>query len=98
MMKFDFHCKWDDEGVGLYIDSGKESEKVGRIPKGVHRAILNVAAPRISDGKEIKLFKCILTPNFSKQSMNVRLFDEKMKIAEYVIEVDAKDAEIIKEK
>lgn len=97
MMNFDFNCKWDNEGVDLYIDSGKGSEKVGRIPKGIPQAVLNVAAPRISDGKEIKLFKYILTPNFDKQSMNVRLFDEKMKIAEYVIEVDAKDAEIVKE-
>jgi hypothetical protein len=97
MAKFDLHCKWDIDGVDLYVDSGKGSEKVGRIPKNVRQATLNAIAPRLSDGKDVRLFRYVLVPNFEKQSINVRLFDGEMQVIEYEIVVDAKDATLVKE-
>lgn len=97
-MEFDLHCKWNNDGVDLYINKGTESEKVGRIPRGVCQATLNAIAPRKSDGTYVNLFRYVLTPNFDEQSMNVQLFNGAMEIEKYEIVIDAKNIELVKEK
>lgn len=94
MREFDLYCKWDDEGVNIYVND----EKVGKIPKGVKQAVLNATAPRLSDGKEVRLFRYVLTPNYDEQSINVQLFEDAAKLIEYQITADAKNVEIVKEK
>jgi hypothetical protein len=100
MLRFDLQCKWDNEGVDLYINRGtnKQYEKVGRIPKGVCQATLNAVAPSTVDGKEIDLFKYILIPNYEERSMIVRMINGVMEVVDYEITGDTKNIKIVKEK
>jgi hypothetical protein len=98
-MEFDLHCKWVNDGVDLYINSGKGSEKVGRIPRGIRQATISAIAPIYGDGEYVNLFRYVLTPNFDEKSMAVQLFNGAMEVEKCEIVIDAsKNIELVKEK